>query len=877
MNWTGGALSRSRNANAKESLSVRQKNHFAKARVKLQKGRHSPPEIQYFDFGEWKPQCGVHDDQRSKPGKRTERASSQRTLDQFENVEGVVRKLKSLRPRTDTRKWGRSPINDSHEARKRKRSPINDTEGDVLPSGVAIPPISPIIISSRSPVTSSPNHAEPTATPTSKRLPISPSSTSDDPDLLAVLDTVEAKRRKLLEENDWVGVERQKRMSKPVNMTFTDAEDRDLIGRRRPLNSSTVQNRWNMQGSRRTKIPMTASYSEKPRGPHGGLGDDKWSADGISIHIGSTATNKGPISDEMLDGYQSPVKPQHSSQSRSVQNFDYDHVGSTPKPQHRRREVTTPLASKDESSEPFHSLFSPEEVEQSGKAQLVEAATIVDNDNLSPPENELRLPEDYRFPEPEPGFRLVFEQTPQPRGQTSVLNNSSSPIVRDFALMKGQPTGAAIERVAHPECRKVLDGQVSGYAPVEEEQSNTSPLSIATSRYMQELENQTFGSGSQGLFDANLANKIATARVVDRNKAEQKRETTGDREREISEQPDEARDKEVIQPTEYDDDDEIWRSFVNPDGIHEFQPNQEQPTTTQIPHATPRAPDHDVQALDQVFTKSTAPKTPPSSSQDDEMVWWNFIFSDLGPNDEWDIEEASPNSPPGNHILKYGPARTQPSMIAEAATSPVKQNPHLLDEMLDDSTLILDDASRYANVSTSSTGSPGMAEKASSVPQQLLHPSDSPLGSSVSATASPTIHDTQTLSSNLPPPQPNPRIPKPYSLIAEPASSLPARQPQNPSPTGATNNDPSSDELGWTPSRLPATTKEKVVFSKPSRYVSDPPGTVHLGRKISKGRKKMGLAEAVERAKGKVGGRGKGRRKSGNTEAEIDTDDIVDD
>ena len=852
MNWTGGALSRSRNANAKESLSVRQKNHFAKARVKLQEGRHSPPEIQYFDFGEWKPRCGVHDDRRSKPGKRTERASSQRTLDQFENVEGVVRKLKSLRPRTDTREWGRSPINDSHEARKRKRSPINDTEGDVLPSGIAIPPISPIIISSRSPVTSSPIQAEATATPNSKRLPISTSPTSDDPDPLAVLDTVEAKRRKLLQEKDWVGVERQKRMSKPVNMTFTDAKDRDLIGRRRPLNSSTVQNRWNVQGSRRTKIPITASYSEKPRGPHRGLGDDQWSADGISIHIGSTATNKGPISDEMLDCYQSPVKSQHSSQSCSVQNFDYDHVGSTPKPQYRRREVATPSASKDESSEPFHSLFSPEEVEQSGKAQLVEAATIADNDNLSSLKNELRLPEDYHFPEPEPGFRLVFEQTPQPRGQTSVLNNSSSPLVRDFAFMKGQPTGAAIERVAHPEYRKMLEGQVSGYAPVEEEQSNTSPLSIATSRYMQELENQTFGSGNQGLFEANLANKIAT--VVDRNKAEQKRETTGSRERKVSEQPDEARDKENMQPIENDDDDEIWRNFVDPDDIHEFQLDQKQPTTTQIPYATPRVPDHEEQALDQVSTKSTAQKAPPSSSQDDEMVWRNFIFSDLGPNDEWDIEVASPNSPPENHIPTYDPARTQPSMIAEVATSPVKQNPHLLDEMLDDSTLILDDASRYANVSTSSIGSPGMAEKASSVPQQLLHPSDSPLGSSVSATASPTTHDTQTFTCNLPPPQPNPRIPTPYSLIAEPASSLPTYQPQKPSPKGATNNDPSSDELGWTPSRLTGNlTKEKVVFSKPSRYVSDPPGPVHLERKISKGRKNR------------------------NTEAEMETDDIVDD
>lgn len=891
MNWTGGTLSRSRNANAKVSLSVKQKNHFAKARVKLQNRRQPPPEIQYFDFGEWKPESGVHDDRTSKLVKRKERASSQRTLDQFENVEGVVRKLKSLRPRNEARqRKEHSPINDRNKARKRQRSPIDDTEGHVLPSGIAIPPISPVIISSRPPSSASTVQAEPATKRTSKRPRTSTPSTSDEPDPLAVLDSVEAKRRKLLQENDWVGIERQRRLSKPIKMKFTDAKDRDLIGRRRPLNSSAVQNRWNMQGSKQMKIPLTASFSEKPRGLPRRFADEYWSAeDRMSIRIGSKGTNEGPISDEILDCGQSPGSVRRSSQSNLVQNFDYDNAGPTPKPQHRGREVTTPSASRDESSGPFHSLFSQEEVEQSGIAQLVEAATIADDDSLSLAEDELQLPEDYHFPEPEPVFRLVFEQTPQPRGRTSQLNDNSSPIVRDFAFIEGQLTGAAIEN-----CNG-LEEHISEQAPVEDAQASTSPLSIATSQYMQELENQSVGPGGQRLFAKNMANMIATARAqptVTSNKAEDSVGATGDRERNVSVQPDAIQDKENIQPTE--DEDEIWRSFINLDDVHEFESNQEQPTTTHIPHATSKAPVHEKQAPHHVSTTSTSQKAPPppSSRDDDELIWQNFIFSDSNPTDEWNIEEARPESLPGSHISPYDPARIQPSMMAEAATSPVKQNPHLLDEMLDDSTLILDDASRYANASTTSTGSPGMTENVSSMPQQVSNPSDSPDQSySVLATASPS---TQSHSSNLPPPGPKPRLSNPSFLRVEASSSssTPAHLIKYLSPpTGATtttnnDNNPSSDELTWTPSRLSAATKEKVVFKKPSRYVgewaSDPPEPVHLGRRISKRGKKT---EAAQRVKGKAG-KGKGGRKSRNTEAEVeaetgmdegDTDDIVDD
>lgn len=880
MNWTGGALSRSRNANAKVSLSVKQKNHFAKARVKLQSGkRPSPPEIQYFDFGEWKPECGAQDDRHSHSVKR--RISGQSKLDQFENVQGVVKKLKSLRPR--------------NEGNKRKCSIINDTEGHVLPSGIPIPPISPTIISARPPSSSSPIQAEPTAKRNVELLRTSTSSMSDELDSLATLDSVEAKRRKLLQESDWVGVERQISMSKPVKMKFTDAKDRDLIGRRRPLSDSAVGNRWNVQNPRRMRIPLMASDSEKSRALHRGLANEYGSADGISIRIGSTATNKGPISDEILDCYQSPAPTQRSS--HSVKTFDYDNSIPLAKPQHRRSEVTTPLAFRKQSSEPFRSLFSPEKVEQSGMAQLVEAAIMADDGNLSLAEDEIQLPEDYHFPEPEPGFRLVFEQTPQLRGQSSELNDSSSPIMRGFAFTEGHLPPGTIEQRTRPEDRSVLEEQISEHAPVGDAEPSTSPLSIATSRYMQDLENQSFGSGRGRFFATNMANEAATAiaqSVMDRNKAEENRGTTGDREPNNSVPPNDVQDKENIQPT--GDEDEIWRNFINLDNVDDFQSIQKRPTSAHIPHSTARASAHEKQVLHQDSPKSNVRNVAPPSRDDDELVWRNFIFSDSSPNnDEWVIEEvASPESPSDNQISTYDPARTQPSMIAEVATSPVKQNRHLMDElMLDDSTPVPDDdASRYAHAAASATGSPGTAEDVSRMP-----PSDPPDRSSDPATASPATHeDSRSQPSGAPtlPETRNRRTSNPSSLIAEAPSSIPTRSP---SPTGATNN-PSDDELAWTPSRLPGPPpkREKIVFKKPSRYVgeraNDAPEPVHLGRNVSKAKKKnkkkkkgetTSLATAVERAKAKMGAAGRTKSKGrgdggyGGEEEETERDDIVDD
>ena len=850
MNWTGGALSRSRNTNAKASLSVKQKNHFAKARVKPPNGQQAvAPEIQYFDFGEWKPESRVRDDRQSNLVKRG--ASSQRTLDQFQNVKGVVRKLTSLQPRV-----GRN---------KRKRSLINDTEGYVLPSGIPIPPISPTIINSHSHSSSSPIRAEPTEKRVANQLQPSTSSTSDELYPLAALDSVEAKRRRLLQESDWVGIERQRCLSKPVKMKFTDAEDRDLIGRRRPLNGSAIQNRWNVQCARSMKIPLMAPCDE---------GVENWNPDGMSIRIGSTATSKGPILDEMLDCYQAPELANRSA--HPVQSSEYTKTVHEPRSQHQTREATTPSSLGKASSEPFRSLFSPEEVDQSGVAQLVEASTIAEDDIPAFMEDELQLPEDYRFPEPEPRFRLVFDQTPQPRGQTSEPDRNSDPNVRDFAFTKREPQGAAVERPAYRQDHNMLKDQLSQIAPIHEAGPSTSPLSIATSRYMQELEDQSFGAGGPRLLSKNVADSAASTRAqpaVNRDTAENEREPDCDPQPKASVQREEVQDQGSIQPTE--DEDEIWRDFINLDDLHDSPPSQRNSTQVLVPHTTATAPLQNQQARDQPSTISDAQKAPPHPPDDDEQIWRDFIFSSPNPNDNgWPIEEASPEPPsPNSHASTYDPARTQPSMVAEVATSPVKQNPHLLDEMLDDSPPVLDNASRYAHASTSSTGIPDSTEDVSTTaPPQPLYPSSWPTHQSSSTLTTASSPGTR----NGPNPLRTTSSIYSSSLLAQASPSSSTDTTSRPPP-----NSPSDE-----PSRPPRT--EKVTFTKPSRYIGQrAPGTAqHLGRRVGRqthkmdgngkrmGKKTKSLAEAVERAKRQMSR--KEKRDESETE-ETEQDEIVDD
>ncbi|KAI4223568.1 MAG: hypothetical protein LQ349_007406, partial [Xanthoria aureola] len=220
MNWTGGSLSRSRKQNA--SLSVLQKRHFARARGKLLNGRPSPPQIDLSIFRDAESDGTMP--RGGTPSAPIPRRERQMTLGDFESLRPVVTQLRSLRPhRSSPKTTPRS---------QRLTSPQGAAEG----ATESTPP--------------------------------------------TIVDELEAKRRELLATFDWVGLEKMK----PVKMHFANAEDRDLIGKRRLVKDShaaetarVLQHRRRPLATAYDKLKITRARSQSVSSPGK-----------ISIHIGSS-------------------------------------------------------------------------------------------------------------------------------------------------------------------------------------------------------------------------------------------------------------------------------------------------------------------------------------------------------------------------------------------------------------------------------------------------------------------------------------------------------------------------------------------------------------------------------------------------------------
>ncbi|KAL8806524.1 MAG: hypothetical protein Q9182_001307 [Xanthomendoza sp. 2 TL-2023] len=236
MNWTGGSLSRSRRHNT--NISTIQKKHFARARGKLLNGRPPPHRIDLTVFQD------VEHDRRlgshfSAHDARQVRQSSQMIMEDFGSMRPVVRRLQSMRPRHATK----SPHT--------KTSQSDGSHGRREANARAFKSVSQ----------------------RSRTLPAT--------------EELEVKRRELLGTFDWVGLEK----TKPVQMKFADAEDRDLIGKRRILKGNPGPG----ESVARTSIhrrPVIQAYEKlnmmraRPNVPT--------SPQKISIHIGSSP--KGSLS-----------------------------------------------------------------------------------------------------------------------------------------------------------------------------------------------------------------------------------------------------------------------------------------------------------------------------------------------------------------------------------------------------------------------------------------------------------------------------------------------------------------------------------------------------------------------------------------------------
>ncbi|KAL8894552.1 MAG: hypothetical protein Q9192_004231, partial [Flavoplaca navasiana] len=260
MNWTGGSLSRSRKQNA--NLSVVQKRHFARARGRLLHGRPSPQHIDISIFNDAeRDDAMLHGITKSVPNHHRERQGSQMTLDQFENLRPVVKQLQSLRPHCSLETTPPAPSSQPQSQTCYR----GDYQTNPLPT--------------KKPRYQGPAYFRKANEKLANSMTGNPTTTPP------AVDELEAKRRELLATFDWVGLERMK----PVKMKFVNAEDRDLIGKRRFVKGNQAANNAYVQQHRtpllnasdKLKLMRTASHSSASPGK-------------ISVRIGSSRRDLSP-------------------------------------------------------------------------------------------------------------------------------------------------------------------------------------------------------------------------------------------------------------------------------------------------------------------------------------------------------------------------------------------------------------------------------------------------------------------------------------------------------------------------------------------------------------------------------------------------------
>ncbi|KAL8860256.1 MAG: hypothetical protein Q9178_003227 [Gyalolechia marmorata] len=300
MNWTGGSLSRSRKQNA--TLSVVQRRHFARARGKLLNGR---PPLQQIDIALLHAVEADNTMPRgttSAPDLRRERPSTQITLEEFESLRPVVNQLQSLRPHHSPKHSSPSQT----QLRYPEYHPIKTRQTNKAGSHGSISALG----------------AE--------------QSITEAPTTPIVSDELEVKRQKLLKTFDWVGLERMK----PAQMKFADAEDRDLIGKRRPVLSShniekpmiqrhrrppnNAYDKLNIARARSNLLPSSGKISIQIGSSHRG------SSAGWRQNMSSNGGDdrRAHASDEMLFDDQEAPKGSRGG-SRSTQNARYQSTNTS--------------------------------------------------------------------------------------------------------------------------------------------------------------------------------------------------------------------------------------------------------------------------------------------------------------------------------------------------------------------------------------------------------------------------------------------------------------------------------------------------------------------------------------------------------------------
>lgn len=663
MNWVGGSLNRSRH-NRNDAAVAAQKKHFAKVRAGYGPVKFSPPSMAPL-LPNWMEGSGTPSDAGRGRLLSQVNNQNQKRLEDFKTTRPLAQKLDSIRPRQNPLKRKLQVPCDEDNASQRLPKQTAQGTGS-----------SPITISSKA-------SSVPSSSATRSENPREVHQTPEQAENMRI-DHMQAYRRQLLSRPDWMGLNR----TSPIKYNFTAAEEREKIGKRRRVTESTRQAPLTSQRPRMKNASYFDSRSQFSR-----PSQDHLSQADISVRIGSavdksignSANGNGSsiseradeASDNMLDDedrYPNPFVKGRLATQEMTPPSNFVHSGS-------ERDVTTasiPCASSSQSDERL------DEEEQ------VTLSSEEDSQGAAPDEGHV-------FDQAVSGYETRSAYDPAPEfseiGATEIHKQHRSAIPQDFGnITDNQTTLKAAPRAAAEAFDLHSDSSKEEYALV-----NVSPFGDRSSM-------SGNASSSPLIKRAERASQARSQSMAERN-AEgghlmPMEGLSGDPSRVTNEE--ETLWKTCVNLPSDDamsaePEDQIASIPTEEPGVKVGAKSSLQETTE------PEQPANAEHAQEPVAT--TTRKQGEQASEDEESTWRRFVFGkDEASDDDWDLEES--NEKGGNESpdsSSSGQSRTQPSMIGEIATSPLRQNPHLLDESpLNSASSPLNSASSPLNSASSS-------------------------------------------------------------------------------------------------------------------------------------------------------------------------------
>jgi len=762
MNWTGGALPRSRSGNAKATLTNLQKKHFAKVRGKLLSASASSPE---FDPAIFKDAGKRH----SRPQQDTcrkatrQKHQTQTRLEAYDNVAPVVRKLASIRPYKSYASphsgstYGRTSLGLRVQAPHPSQPHVEGADHSFRPN-VAQHDTSKVQLPHPDPSTGS----------------------------------FEAKRQDLLRRADWVGLAN----TKPVEIQFSTAKERDRIGKRRRLDSAEQklpQSQLNKQHRLAYNLYEDRRPPQRYRQPSSSLGD-------ISVRIGDSeeghnTCSRGPANPAKQYWYGSTPDEILFDRELSIQGSVHGHDMELTARLHPTVTETSSVSAR-------HSQANGRTTPASMQTSWAGFSPWAEVEDMMIPVKQ----------EPDPDEHKMNLREAAPVGHAPHLNDKPWAGILGLPLIFSSNSQEPIEVSSGSDSASVIESE--HYAPVQDETNGTT----ATRNYQvtaSKTDHNVRAHGELVSFKSSRRTECespwpkwpfhesADVQELSAGAANRRAESLG-LEEETSDIP--------VQ----------MRTYTAPEPKMSSMSWWVADKESRTPAKTLETPKN----VSAVRAAAPSPPMPPRSPTpaDEELIWRKFVFGSSDADPGWTLEDPTSNLPIPN-------TKSADHSSSPTTTSNLKQSSLLTEAPSSSHPLI-----STTTIRSSSPDHYSLAAQPSTT--QSLHPFDSTSSSYFTTTPSLPSHPLRSPSQTLSPSK----------------SSLQAQAPASTSPPRTQHTRPSlsSDELATTPAR------PTFVFRKPARYVAregDGLGRIHLGRGTGgRGRRRAREVEVWD--EGKDGGGG---------------------